>query len=175
VIGGVIGGFLLLHTGEKLFQQLVPFLILLASILLALSDPMRAWVLRRSGKSTAASPAPFWAVLPIALASAYGGYFGAGMSVIVLAVLGLLVNDNLTRLNALKQGIAFSANVAAAIFFLFSGRVVWTVALVMMVGSLLGGVLGGKLAGKVKPATLRWIVVVVGVVVGIIYLLKNLG
>jgi len=92
--------------------------------------------------------------------------------VIVLAVLGLVMNDSLTRLNAFKQGIAFAANLAAALFFVFSGKVVWSLAVVMAVGALLGGVLGGKLAGKVKPATLRWIVVLIGFVVGIIYLVR---
>ena len=91
------------------------------------------------------------------------------MSVIVLAALGLVVEDTLTRLNALKQTIGFAVNVAAAIFFVFSGQVVWAIAAVMAVGALLGGSLGGRLAGKVKPSTLRWIVVVIGLVVSIIY------
>ncbi len=95
------------------------------------------------------------------------------MSVIVLAVLGLILNDSLTRLNALKQGIAFATNVAAALFFVFSGKVYWLVALVMAVGALLGGALGGRLAGKVPPAALRWIVVSIGFVVGIIYLIRT--
>ena len=115
-----------------------------------------------------------WAALPIGLAAIYGGYFGAGLSVIILAVLGLVLEDTLTRLNAIKQIISFSANLAAAIFFVFSGKVLWPVALIMMVGALLGGALGGKLAGKVKPATLRWMVVCIGVVVGVIYLVELL-
>ncbi len=113
-----------------------------------------------------------WAAIPIGLAAIYGGYFGAGLSVIVLAVLGLTLDETLTRLNALKQAIAFSTNIAAAIFFVFSGKVVWPVALVMAVGALIGGALGGRLAGRIKPATLRWIVVVIGVVVGTIYLAR---
>jgi len=87
-------------------------------------------------------------------------------------VLGLVLDDSLTRLNALKQSISFVTNVAAAIFFLFSGQVVWPAALVMAVGALLGGALGGRLAGRVRPATLRWMVVTIGVVVAIIYLVR---
>ena len=173
-IGGLVGGILLLNTGEKLFRALVPILILLASGLLAVQDPLRAWLVHRSGKArTTQSGDHRWGVIPVGLAAIYGGYFGAGLSVILLAVLGLILNDTLTRLNALKQSIAFSANLAAALFFVFSGKVVWSVAVVMMVGALLGGSLGGRLAGRVKPVTLRWIVVTIGFVVGLIYLVKT--
>ena len=172
VIGGVIGGVLLLNTGEKAFRSLVPFLILLASVLLAVGDPLRNWVVRRVGKGGEMVSVGGWAVLPVGLAAIYGGYFGAGLSVIVLAVLGLMLNDSLTQLNALKQLIAFSVNIAAAIFFVFSGSVVWSVALVMAICALIGGTLGGRLAGKIKPSVLRWTVVVIGFVVAIIYLVR---
>lgn len=173
--GGLIGGLLLKLSPEKLFTFLVPFLILLASILLAFSNPVRNYFAKRAGKSEAGTATGFWAVIPVFLAAIYGGYFGAGLSVIVLAVLGLLINDTLTRLNALKQFIAFCANLAAALFFVFSGQVVWQAALVMMVGALLGGSLGGRLAGKIKPNTLRTLVVVIGVLISILYFLKNFG
>ena len=173
VLGGVFGGYLLLASGEKIFRQLVPFLILAASGLLAIQEPLRKWLLRHSRSAVGASSNENAALLPVWLAAVYGGYFGAGMSVIILAVLGLVVEDTLTRLNALKQLIAFSVNVAAAIFFLFSGQVYWLVALVMACGALLGGAMGGRLAGRVKPATLRTIVVVIGLVVGVIYLVRG--
>jgi uncharacterized protein len=172
LIGGAIGGFLLLNTGEKLFQALVPVLILLASGLLAVQDLLRAWLVRHAQQNKTEGPSPKWAVLPVGLAAIYGGYFGAGLSVIILAVLGLVVDDSLTRLNAIKQAISFSANTAAAVFFIFSGKVIWPVALVMAVGALIGGNLGGRLAGRVKPSMLRGIVVVIGLTVGIIYLVR---
>lgn len=170
-IGGVLGGFLLLRTGEKLFTELVPYLILLACVLLAIQDPVRAWLVKRMGEHQGSNLEKLtW--LPVGLASIYGGYFGAGLSVIVLSALGLTLEDSLTRLNALKQAVAFAVNVAAAIFFIFSGQVLWTVALVMAVGALIGGNLGGRLAGKIKPSTLRWTVVTIGVIVAIIYFVR---
>jgi uncharacterized protein len=172
IIGGVLGGFLLLQTGERLFRELVPYLILLASGLLAIQDPVRAWLTRRMGEGQGASLEKI-AWLPVGLASIYGGYFGAGLSVIVLSALGLTLEDTLTRLNALKQAVAFSVNIAAAIFFLFSGQVVWSAALVMAVGALLGGTLGGRLAGRIKPSTLRWTVVLIGVIISIIYFVRG--
>jgi len=174
VIGGIIGGFLLLNTGEKLFRALVPYLILMASLLLAVSDPVRNWMLKRAGKqgASAASLAMIGAV-PVALAAIYGGYFGAGLSVIVLAVLGLFLNDSLTQLNALKQLVAFCTNVAAAVFFLFSGQVVWPVAIVMMVCALIGGNVGGRFAKRIKASQLRMLVVAIGLVVSVIYFIKG--
>jgi uncharacterized protein len=172
-IGGVIGGILLLNTGERLFRALVPFLMLVSAGLLAFQEPVRSRIARRAGKKASAPIPENRAALPVALAAIYGGYFGAGLSVIVLAVLSSTIDDSLTRLNASKQAIAFSANLAAALFFLFSGRVVWSVALVMAFGAILGGILGGRLAGRVRPVTLRWIVISVGVIVALIYLLTS--
>jgi uncharacterized protein len=172
IVGGVAGGFLLLQTGEKLFKELVPYLILLASGLLAIQDLVRAWLTHRMGEGQGARLEKLtW--LPVGLASVYGGYFGAGLSVIVLSALGLTLEDTMTRLNALKQAIAFSVNVAAAIFFLFSGQVVWSAALVMAVGAVIGGTLGGRLAGRIKPSTLRWTVVTLGVIISIIYFVRG--
>jgi uncharacterized membrane protein YfcA len=185
LVGGLLGGLLLLHTGERQFRALVPFLILTASALLAIQDPVRAWLQRRlaaeaerhSARPAVAtrSPAgpPAWIVLPVGLAAIYGGYFGAGLSVIILAVLGLVLEDSLTRLNALKQSISFSANIAAAIFFLFSNQVHWPAAVVMAIAAVAGGAWGGRLAGRIKAGLLRWIVVVIGVAVSVIYFIRG--
>jgi uncharacterized membrane protein YfcA len=167
-IGGVIGGILLLNTSERVFTALVPFLILLASGLLAFQDPLRAWLNRRQRVDNTDIPEN-WAIGPILLASIYGGYFGAGLSVIELAVLGLFLKDNLTRINALKQVLSLVVNVAAALFFLFSGPVIWSVAMVVAIGALIGGLLGGKLAGRISPSSLRWTVVTIGVTIAIFY------
>lgn len=176
IVGGLLGGLLLVKTEERLFSQLVPFLILLATILLALQDTLRGWLLRRTGNNHHNHLLPEkWVFLPLMLAAVYGGYFGAGASVIVLAVLGLLLSDTLPRLNALKQAISLGTNVAAAIFFLFSGHIIWSVVLVMAIGALLGGTIGGRLATRIKPSLLRWIVVTIGFSMAVVYLLKNYG
>lgn len=171
LLGGLVGGLLLLLTSEKIFRQLVPFLILLASALLAVQERVRGWLVRRLGTHHASHEA--LAVLPVFAASVYGGYFGAGLSVIVLAALGLLIEDSLTRLNATKQAVGFAANGAAAALFLFSGQVHWPAAAAMLVAAVAGGWAGGRLAGRVRPATLRLVVVTVGVVVGVVYLVRG--
>ena len=172
VVGGVAGGFLLLHTGERLFSKLVPYLILFAAGLLAVQDTIRTWLLSSSQNPHSNRRLESFGVMPVFLASVYGGYFGAGVSVVVLAVLGLVLDDSLIRLNALKQGIAFAINIAAAIFFIFSGMVNWDIAIIMAVGALLGGVLGGKTVGRIRPIVLRRIVVVIGVLVASAYWIR---
>ncbi len=173
VVGGLIGGILLIRSGEKLFTNLVPFLILLACGLLAIQDPVRGWLTKRLAKRESGTGMEKWSWLPVGLAAIYGGYFGAGLSVIVLSALGITLEDTLTRLNALKQLIGFSVNAAAAIFFLFSGKVVWGAALVMAIGALMGGILGGRLAGRVKASMLRWMVITIGVIVAAIYFIRG--
>ncbi len=171
VVGGILGGLLLLETGEKTFRSLVPFLILLASGLLAVQGVVRNWILGRIGQDGDQGKEYLLVEsLTVGLASIYGGYFGAGLGVIVLAALGLVINDTLTRINAIKQLISLFTNIAAALFFVFSGKVVWTAALVMAVGALVGGSIGGRLAGRVSPVALRWIVVTIGVIISILYL-----
>ncbi len=172
IVGGLLGGFLLLQSGEKLFKDLVPYLILMASGLLAIQDPVRAWLVKRLSEHHSRSLEK-WTWLVTGTASIYGGYFGAGLGVILIAALGLTLEDSLTRLNALKQAISLGTNIATAIYFLFSGEVVWAAALVMAVGALIGGTLGGKLAGKIKPSTLRWTVVTIGVIVSMIYFIRG--
>ena len=196
--GGLVGGFLLLNTGEHTFRVMVPYLILLAAALLAAQDPVRTFLARYASKKSAqqgraegiagkeaAEPGhnpgskktlsgrlagpEMKAAVPVMLAAVYGGYFGAGLSVIVLAVLGIVLDDSLTRLNALKQFLSFVINVAAAVFFLFSKEVVWGVALVMAIGSIIGGVIGGRLAGAISPVMLRRVVVTAAIGISIIY------
>jgi len=172
VLGGIAGGVLLLYTSDTTFRTLIPYLILTAVVLLAYQDRMRNWVVARMRDAGHRHLNESWSMLLIFPAAVYGGYFGAGLGVMMLAILGLVLDDTLTRLNALKQSLSFSINIAAAIFFLFSGQVVWSVAIVMAAGALAGGVLGGRMAGRVKPVTLRWIVIAIGLVVSLIYLFR---
>jgi uncharacterized protein len=169
VIGGIVGGVLLLETDEGAFRALVPYLILGASLLLAIQVPLRSWLVRRMERLGHHETSEMRAALPIGIATIYGGYFGAGLGVILLAAVGLLFDDSITRLNALKQSIALVTNVAAAIFFVFSGQVVWPAALVMAVGALAGGALGGRVATRIPAAVLRRLVVVIGVCASLFY------
>jgi hypothetical protein len=168
IAGGLLGGILILNSSEKVFQALVPWLLFGACALLWLQDHIRAWLQRRSGVLGIG-----WAIAPVLLAAIYGGYFGAGLSVIYLSVLGLTLNDSLTRLNGLKQALGLATNVAAALLFMLSPLTVWSAVLVMGVGAIAGGALGGRLASVIAPTTLRLIVTVIGVGVAVLFLVRG--
>lgn len=170
ILGGIMGGILLLKAGEQVFRLLVPFLILFGTLLIAIQHSLQTWL--TSSKDKRKTKRAMWAILLILPSAVYGGYFGAGVSVIVLAALGFMRNDSLTRLNALKQVIAFSINCATAVFFIFSGQVVWSAAAVIAAGALAGGALGGALAGWIQEIVLRRIMVAIGFCVSLIYFLR---
>lgn len=172
VLGGVLGGILLLFISAEVFHILVPFLILFSALLLAVQERLRDGIGSLSAAKTPGDDRTASAVLPVGIAAVYNGYFGAGGSVVILAVLGLFLRDTLTRLNALKQVVTLAANVAAAVFFLFSGYVLWVTAIVMAISALAGGAAGGHIAGRIDPDTLRRAVVAIGIVVGIILLVR---
>jgi len=173
IAGGFVGGLLLLMTGEKLFRDLVPWLILLATALLALEPPVKRSVARRLGSSERPAPVHLGAAALAAFAgSVYGGYFGAGLGIILLALFSLVLPESLTRINALKQAVSFLANGAAAVLFALTGHVVWLAALVMAAGALLGGSLGGRFATVVSPGRLRVAVVGLGIVVALVYFVR---
>jgi len=163
-LGGLAGAALLLASGEAVFVRVVPFLLVIAAVLLLAQDRLRARLVGREQHH-----AEGWAVPPIALAAIYGGYFGAGMSVIVLAALAIVIDDTFVRLNALKQAIAFAVSSTSAVAFALSGDVDWPVAGVMGMAALAGGALGGALASRVPPQLLRWLVVAFAIAMAVVY------
>lgn len=173
IVGGVIGAMILVRTGERTFTMLVPWMIMAAAVLLAIQDPVRAMVLRHSDPATHSPQISSVTLVAIVAASIYGGFFSAGMSVLLVAVLGLTLSDTFTRLNALKQVLAFCVNVAAVVYFLWSEYVIWSAAVVMAIGALIGGALGGRLAAWMNPTALRWTVVIAGATIAIVYWVRG--
>jgi uncharacterized membrane protein YfcA len=168
--GGLTGSVLLITTGEAAFTKLVPWLILLACALLGGQSYIRKAL--RIGERQHGAASPTVAMVGTYVMSIYGGYFGAGLGIALLAVLGLLYDDALPRLNAIKQVLALVINVVAAIFFMGSGKVLWSLAAVMAPASLVGGMLGGRMVSKIKPAMLRALVVTYGTVLAVYYLVR---
>jgi uncharacterized protein len=161
VVGAIAGAILLTRTPNTVFAAIVPWLILGACALLLLQPVVTSRVrARRPVREQHRSP-----VLAVAqfLGGVYGAFFGAGLSVMMLAVLGLFIRDDLQRLNALKGILALIINVIAAIYFAFFGPVSWIAAAVMLPASALGGFVGVALARRLSPIVLRTLVVAFGV------------
>ena len=163
--GGIAGAVLLLHTREKTFSRIVPFLILGATLLLAAQE-MISRLLNLIAKAHA-KPTAGWVVFVVVfqlLVALYGGYFGAGMGILMLAALGLIGLTDLHEMNGLKNLLAICINGVAAIYFAVAGAVDWRDVAVMAVTSILGGLAGAKLAHKLGRQFVRRAVVAIGIV-----------
>jgi uncharacterized membrane protein YfcA len=172
VIGGAAGAVILLATPADAFRGIVPFLVLLACLLLGIQPAVSKWLQRRRG-AVAGGHAEITPVLHggLFLSAMYGSYFGAGLGVLLLAVLGMLLNDDLQRLNGLKSVLSFIVNLVGVLIFVVSGSVAWAYAAILLVTSYVGGMLGASVARLLKPAILRYVVVVLGVVVALALLI----
>lgn len=179
LVGGAVGALLLLATDEKTFSDLVPWLVLGATVLFMGQTPLNAWLKRRpataagqaEGDGTDRFPKPQLLFFQF-LVGIYGGYFGAGAGILMLAALGLMGLTNIHRMNGLKNWGGLCFNAVAAITFAFSGLVNWQVALSMSVGAISGGYLGSRTAQRVSQQTVRIIIVAIGLGSGI-WLLVN--
>ncbi len=157
ILGGLFGAWLLTHTPARLFHLVVPVLTLLATSLLAFQSQIRAKVLGTKARL----PLPVGIFLQFIL-SVYGGYFGAGMGIIMLALFGLFVEGTLHEHNALKNGLAVSVNIVASLFFLQAG-LLWIVpGVCCMLGAITGGYLSARLATRIDPVKLRRVIVALG-------------
>jgi uncharacterized membrane protein YfcA len=176
-IGGLAGGWLLLRTDAATFESLVPWLILAASLLLAVESRLKAAVVHLSARR-AAPPSTHLGndaalAVMVFLGALYGGFFGAGLGIVVLALMGLVMSETLSRINAVKQTVSLTANVTAALVFSGSGMVEWKMAVALGIGSFVGGEFGGYFASSVKPELLRIVVVLLGIGISIAFFLRH--
>ncbi|GHG18921.1 sulfite exporter TauE/SafE family protein [Streptomyces filamentosus] len=166
LVGGLVGAILLLALPSEAFDAIVPVLIGLA-LLLVLFQPRIAAAVRRRRERTGGEAHPDGGpalLVGLTLASMYGGYFGAAQGVLYLSLMGLLLHDDLQRINAVKNILGALVNGVAAVFFLFVAEFDWTAVLLIAVGSTLGGQIGAKVGRRLKPAVLRGVIIAVGIV-----------
>jgi uncharacterized membrane protein YfcA len=177
LIGGGLGALLLLRTSNATFNHIVPWLVLGATTLFLLQRQLMRWIRGVEGVTVSdeelgrRSPAPALLAAQF-LVGVYGGYFGAGIGILMLATLGFMGFSNIHRMNGLKNWGAFCMNLVAAITFAFSGIVQWPVALSMAVGSIAGGYAGARAAQLLPQAVVRGVVTAVGVGSGVWLLLR---
>ena len=169
VAGAVLGSVLLLAGPASVFSRLVPWLILFSCAILAAQPAIARWLRGRAGEERSDVSAGL--VAAQVAAAVYGAYFGAGVGVMMLATLGIFLEDGLQRLNALKGLLSLVINLVAAVCFVVAAKVVWTAVAIMAVASLLGGRLGVTLARRLDDRVLRVLVIAFGVAVAIRLLL----
>lgn len=171
--GGALGSWLLLRTPLLLFERLVPFLILAATLLLAAQEMItaRLGVLGRAHENPTAGWVTFVFVFQF-IVGTYGGYFGAGMGILMLAALGLIGLTDLHQMNGLKNILAVCINGIAAIYFVLADAVEWRDVVVMTAGTIIGGFLGARVARRLGRGFVRAFVVVIGIVMTVVLFLK---
>jgi len=167
VLGGIVGAVLLLLTPDTTFRALVPYLVLTSCALLA-AQPRLA----RSLQHQKTDEHTWAARVGVGIAAVYGSYFGAGLGVLLLAVLGILIADELQRLNALKGLLSLVINTVGVVVFVVSAQVAWSYAALLTVTACLGGTLGVGIARRLPAALLRLAVIVLGTVVGLVLLVS---
>lgn len=171
LIGGVIGALFVDRVGDRTFARLVPWLIFSATALFALQPLVKAW-LSRVAPHDPRTRAPFAIAFQLVV-SIYGGFFGAGMGILMLAALGFLGLTNIHRMNGVKNFAAVCINGVAAITFIALGRVRWPLALLMAASSVAGGTLGASLAKRMGEANVRRVVIGIGVAIGALMLARR--
>jgi uncharacterized membrane protein YfcA len=161
--GGALGAALLLRTPSHVFGAIVPYLILFATALFAAGD-RAGWRLQTSLPHDPLGVTPWRAAVGFQfLVAVYGGYFGAGIGILMLAALSILGLTDIHEMNGVKNTLALLINGVAAVYFALSGRVVWSDALVMAVGATAGGYGGAGLARALGRTFVRRTVVTIGV------------
>lgn len=180
-VGGVCGAQILLHISSSLFLRMVPFLLLLSTLLFAfggaLTQRLRARMSKDEGKSIAPGSGTSGlgrVVIPLVLfvLALYGGFFGGGLGILMLAVLAFLGLESIHRMNAVKTVLVACINGAAVVTFILDGAVFWPEALVMVLGAVIGGYGGATLAQRLPQRRVRAFVIVVGLGLSLYFFLK---
>jgi uncharacterized membrane protein YfcA len=169
LIGGVLGAEVLLHTKQRTFLHMIPWLILGGTLIFGISGPVSKWLRRRAKGEAVGDVEPHIPQIPLALAlfpvCFYIGYFGAGGGFLVMTILALFGMERMHTLNAMKVVAALLSNFCAIITFILERRIIWHYCLISMVFAAFGGWVGARFARRVNGNILRAIVVATGVVI----------
>jgi len=178
LIGGLAGGILLVRTPSHVFDSLVPFLILFATVLFMANTTFNRIFGARLAALHGKEPPRSWvagaAAYQLAVA-VYGGYFGAGIGILMLASLGMLGFEDIHAMNALKVRLGFLINIVAALYFILCGLVEWPSAAIMAVGTIVGGYAGAHFSQKIPQSRVRSLITAIGLVISAVMFYKQFG
>lgn len=162
VIGGLAGALLLLITPPDIFREMLPYLMLAATLLFALSPRINAWARRKDVHQVSPQDNKVRSIVLQLIISIYGGFFGGGIGIMMLAMLALMGMDHIHKMNAIKTLLATLINGIAVITFAVIGQVAWIAALLMAAGAIVGGYGGAALSRRIDPKLVRTFVIIVG-------------
>ena len=174
LLGGGLGAAMLVFTGNAAFVKLIPFLILFATLLFTFGSRFSGLLASYAGGQSFTKPGPFSGFLLFIFAF-YGGFFGAGLGIMLIAGLHMLGVHDIQANNALKNLLAAAATSIALVIFTFSGIVAWPYALVAFAGAVMGGLLGSRIAQWLPAIYFRRVVIVIGMFLSIYYFIKYYG
>ena len=172
LLGGLVGAILLLETGEAQFRAIVPYLILFAALLFTFQGTVTRWLQIEAHAIERSRHGILAAIIFQFCLATYGGYFGAGLGILMLATLGVLGQNNIHEMNSLKMFLGMLINSVAAAYFIVSGAIHWQEMLLVGSGALVGGYAGPHLARKVGQRIVRAFVSLVGFGIGLYFLLS---
>ncbi len=174
IVGGLIGSALLTHTSNKTFAKLVPFLILFATILFLVQGLFRRFAgLEERGGNSPGHHTIKGAILFQFAVAIYGGYFGAGIGILMLASLGLIGLTNIHEMNTLKTLLGSLINLVASLWFVFAGLIQWPQAVVMTAGALAGYYLGSHYSQRISQPRVRQIITAIGLILSAVTFYKE--
>jgi len=166
-LGGLLGAFVLVITPPELFDLIVPFLVLFATLLFAFRDQFNRLFKLGGSEESVTALGRVWGFLFQLFVATYGGYFGAGIGILMLGSLSVMGLRDIHRMNGLKTILGTMINVIAFIFFALKGLVVWHLAILMTVGAIIGGYVGARTAKRIDPRYIRAFVITVGLCVSV--------
>ena len=164
LIGGLVGGWLLIRTPDQRFLRLLPWLMLAASVTFTVGGRVAARLVRRAkpgAEAPGAPRAPVWILLFQLAIAIYGGYFGGGMGIMMLAAFSIAGMADIHEMNGLKTLLAVAINGVALVEFIVTGAIAWAPGLIMVAGGIVGGYYGAFLARKIEGGVVRAIVIVI--------------
>ncbi len=173
LLGGIIGSILAISF-EKAFEAIVPWLLLATTVLFLLQKPIQRW----TGTGHIGTPTPRTLTFIMSfqfIIAIYGGYFGAGMGILMIATLGFMGFAKLTEVNAVKTVLASIINAVTIVIFIWKGIIIWNLAIPMALAAIVGGYLGARLALKLSKEAVRWVVIAIGVGVTIYFFAMQMG
>ncbi len=162
LIGGALGALLVTRFPEKVFNTLVPWLILTASLLFLLQRPVQRWIGAHKHEGPPTSRTALNLVMFQFVVSIYGGYFGAGMGILMLSALAFMNVGDIHHMNGVKSVLAAVINGMAVVVFVVEGQVAWRFALPMAAGTIIGGYFGARAARRMPAIYVRWMVIAIG-------------